>query len=299
MTKGWTSRGGREHVSKPFRNSTLGALLRNVIYTGSVSHKGTRYPGEHEAIITSEQWEEVNRELTRRAANQNGRRHAKQQSLFLGLIRCGVCDSNLLRTYSSRRGRRHYYYVCPATKQHRCEQRPAAAQELEASILTYLEHTHGIPSDTLSLQHALECARVDSRTGVVTVKLRNGTQSSYRVPTLAGRSGGEVDRARRQKVPRISRVMALAIKLEGLVRKQRVPNYAALARAGRLSRARMSQILALTNLAPAIQEALLFLPAGPAGPDRITEKHLRPIVKQVDWSWQRKLFDDMMKRAIS
>ena len=270
-----------------------------MIYTGAVSHKGTRYPGEHEAIISLDLWETVNRELIRRGADQNGRRHAKQQSLFSGLIRCGVCDSNLLRTYSSRRGRRHYYYVCPATKQRRCEQRPVAAQELEASILTYLERTHGIPSDTHSLQHALECARVDSRTGELTVKLRNGAQSSYRLATLAVRGGGEGDRARRQSVPRISRVMALAIKLEGLVREQRVPSYAALARAGQLSRPRMSQILALTNLAPAIQEALLFLPAGAAGPDRITEKHLRPIAKHVDWAWQRKLFADVMKRAIS
>ena len=46
----------------------------------------------------------------------------------------------------------------------------------------------------------------------------------------------------------------------------------------------------LTNLAPAIQEALLFLPKTLTGPDRITENRLRGIAKLVDWKAQILLF---------
>ena len=49
-TKHWTSRGGREHTGKPFSKSTLAALLRNVLYKGCISHKGTLFPGEQNAI---------------------------------------------------------------------------------------------------------------------------------------------------------------------------------------------------------------------------------------------------------
>ena len=55
------------------------------------------------------------------------------------------------------------------------------------------------------------------------------------------------------RVPRISRLMALAVRLEGLVRAGRVKDYAELARLGGVSRARVTQVLNLRNLAPSIQ----------------------------------------------
>ena len=54
--------------------------------------------------------------------------------------------------------------------------------------------------------------------------------------------------------------MALAIRLEQMVRSGQVEDYAALARWGRVTRARITQITNLTLLAPDIQETLLFLP---------------------------------------
>jgi len=52
----------------------------------------------------------------------------------------------------------------------------------------------------------------------------------------------------------------------------------------------MCQILMLTNLAPTIQEALLFLPKTVRGRDRITERRLRSVAKLVDWDVQIQLF---------
>jgi len=50
-TKTWTTRGGRQHVGRPFAASMLAALLRNVLYKGCILHKGTVYPGEQESIV--------------------------------------------------------------------------------------------------------------------------------------------------------------------------------------------------------------------------------------------------------
>jgi len=61
-------------------------------------------------------------------------------------------------------------------------------------------------------------------------------------------------------VPRVSRLMALAIRFEQLIRDGVVPDYAALARLGHVTRARMTQLMNLLNLAPEIQEGILFLP---------------------------------------
>ena len=61
--------------------------------------------------------------------------------------------------------------------------------------------------------------------------------------------------------------MALAIRLEGLIREQTIPDYAAVARRGRVTRARMTQIMKLLDLAPDLQEQILFLPPS-AAPQR-------------------------------
>jgi hypothetical protein len=50
------------------------------------------------------------------------------------------------------------------------------------------------------------------------------------------------------RVPRVARLMALAIKLDGLVRTGVVRDYAALARLGRVTRARVTQVMNLTLL---------------------------------------------------
>jgi hypothetical protein len=76
------------------------------------------------------------------------------------------------------------------------------------------------------------------------------------------------------RIPRVSRLMALAIKFERLVREGTVHTYRQLAEAGQISRARMSQIMHLSDLAPEIQEELLFLPKTVTGPDRYTEKQM-------------------------
>ena len=111
------------------------------------------------------------------------------------------------------------------------------------------------------------------------------------VPNRRGVRSGR--KAATGMVPRISKLMALAIKMERSVRAREVRDYAALAALGPISRARMSQILNLTNLAPEIQETLLFLPKTFQGPDSITERHMRKIAQAVDWSRPKELFREL------
>jgi len=90
------------------------------------------------------------------------------------------------------------------------------------------------------------------------------------------------------RVPRVAKLMALAIRFEQLVRDGVVADYAELARLGHVTRARMTQIMNLLNLAPDIQEALVLLPPVEQGHDPVTERDLRPIVAEPDWRRQRR-----------
>lgn len=95
----------------------------------------------------------------------------------------------------------------------------------------------------------------------------------------ANKSGG--------RVPRVSKLMALAIRFDQLINDGIVADQAELARLGHVSRARLTQIMNLLWLAPDIQEAILFLPPTERGRDQITERELRPISALADWRKQR------------
>jgi hypothetical protein len=92
------------------------------------------------------------------------------------------------------------------------------------------------------------------------------------------------------RVPRVSRLMALALRLDELVRTGQVGSYSELAWLGQVTRARVSQILSLLSLAPDIQEELLFLPPTPRGRDPIILADLMPLAAQIDWRKQRRLW---------
>jgi hypothetical protein len=91
--------------------------------------------------------------------------------------------------------------------------------------------------------------------------------------------------------------MALALKLEALVASGTVRDRAELARLGKISRARLSQILGLRNLAPVIQEQLLLLPKVVNGGEQITEKSMREIAAVIDWEEQERQFAALVAGA--
>jgi len=81
--------------------------------------------------------------------------------------------------------------------------------------------------------------------------------------------------------------MALAIRFDHLIKSGQITDQADLARLGHVTRARVTQIMNLLNLAPDIQEELLFLPRTLQGRDPIREHVLRPIAAVLDWRKQR------------
>ena len=92
------------------------------------------------------------------------------------------------------------------------------------------------------------------------------------------------------RIPRASRLMALALKFQDMVDCGEVRDYADLARLGYVSRSRITQIMNLLYLAPDIQEQLLDLQHSGRSGRTLCERHLRAVLKMIDWSEQRKLW---------
>ena len=92
------------------------------------------------------------------------------------------------------------------------------------------------------------------------------------------------------RLPRVTRLLALALRFEQLLRAGVIVDYAALARLGHVSRARITQIMNLLGLAPGIQEEILFWPLVADGRDPIQLRHLQALARTLDWSQQRRMW---------
>jgi hypothetical protein len=128
------------------------------------------------------------------------------------------------------------------------------------------------------------------RVSQITLKYTLPIAGAFRPQTFASEPIGEPQ----GRPPRTARLVALAHKLEELVRSGAVQSYGELARLGHISAARLSQIMILAQLAPAIQEYVLFLSDHEDG--IITELDLRKIAREPQWNHQRALFDKHMNR---
>ena len=90
------------------------------------------------------------------------------------------------------------------------------------------------------------------------------------------------------RIPRISKLMALAIRFEGLLRTGVVSDQTELARLAQVTQPRMTQIMNLLHLAPDIQEQVIFAGEGSCP----AERRLRQLAAHADWDDQRRVWPE-------
>ncbi len=101
---------------------------------------------------------------------------------------------------------------------------------------------------------------------------------------------GRTSSGSRARIPRISRLLALAIRYEQLLRAGHVRDFSEMSQVAQVSSARLTQIMNLLLLAPEIQEAVLLLPETSAAVEPVSERALRPIVSEPLWAQQRQMW---------
>ena len=93
-----------------------------------------------------------------------------------------------------------------------------------------------------------------------------------------------------ERVPRVARLMALAIRFDQLIRDGVMADQTELAQLGHVSRARLTQIMNLLNLAPDIQEAVLHWQPTRSGREPLSERYLRSLARSASWRKQREVW---------
>jgi len=96
------------------------------------------------------------------------------------------------------------------------------------------------------------------------------------------------------RVPIVSRMMALAHFYEHILRRGAIESVSDIARLEGVTQQRISQIMSLLLLAPAIQETLLTLPLQQHGKKSQPTERLIQIAKEMDFDKQMTVFQTLL-----
>ena len=115
-------------------------LLNNRVYIGDAVHKGTAYPGEHEAIITRALWDKVHAILRESPRVRAGRTRAATPALLKGLI-FGPTGCAMTPTHTRRGDKLYRYYVSQSVLKRGADACPVGrvpAAEIEGAVVDQL-----------------------------------------------------------------------------------------------------------------------------------------------------------------
>ena len=171
LSKARLSGSGRASGGAGFSRGALYELLRNRIYLGQITHKGTPFPGQHPAILKVELWDRVQAQLL---ANLQARRH-RARSTEAGLLTGILFDSSGNRftaTHASRGNRRYRYYARESvTTEDRSLSTKAVrlpAAEVEEVVTSRVAHLLGSPQTLLdALSSGYDFAEVQSALSMI------------------------------------------------------------------------------------------------------------------------------------
>ena len=129
--------GIRKKLGKLVDKSYLYTLFRNRVYLGEAVHKGTAYPGEHEAIVPRALWDKVHAILRSNSRKRAANTRAQTPALLKGLI-FGPTGCALTPTHTRKGGRLYRYYIATDLLKHdaaTCTVRRVPAAEIEGAVV--------------------------------------------------------------------------------------------------------------------------------------------------------------------
>lgn len=138
-------------------------ILHNRVYLGEAVHKGTSYPGEHEAIIDQKLWDQAHTILKESPRKRSNNSRAQTPALLKGLL-FGPDGAAMSPTHTRKSGRLYRYYISQtAMKQGRsdCPVKLVPAAELERIIIDQVRRLLQTPEVIVQTWRALRNQSTD------------------------------------------------------------------------------------------------------------------------------------------
>ncbi|HEV3116211.1 MAG TPA: recombinase family protein [Gemmataceae bacterium] len=169
-TKPMTYASGREVPARKFKRADVYRILTNVLYIGKVRFDDMQHPGEHAAIIGEKTFTEVQQLLTARKDQPRRGDQKQQDTLLLGILKCGFCGGAYTSSFVNKRRKaggvqRYYYYKC--TKKTKDEASACPAADLRADVIdaAFIDFFRQLAQEPRQLEAVLKAAKAISQEG--------------------------------------------------------------------------------------------------------------------------------------
>ena len=172
-TKAWTTQEGQTRSGTRIDKKYLHKLLRNRIYLGELSHKGSWYPGAHPPIIDQALWDKVHAVLAKdgHARSVETKIRSRTDALLRGLLYT-PSGERMYPTYSNKRGHKYHYYVSKSESRFGAPGKSFArlpAPEIEAAVVAQIRTVLTSPESIASVVRHIQRngAQIDEATTVM------------------------------------------------------------------------------------------------------------------------------------
>ncbi len=188
--------GLKTHSGRRLTEGQCHLMFRNPFYYGYFNWKSGIYKGNHEPMVSKQQFDEVQAILA-------GRPHVcsqKHSFAFTGLIRCGECGAGITaenRIKNQKNGNIHHYTYYRCTKRIRkCSQSPIRIEALEEQIVHIVKRIT-IPSSfhkwAIEQLKAQQVDESEDQNEIVTAHRKAWDATKRKLDTLFDlRLGGEI-----------------------------------------------------------------------------------------------------------
>lgn len=148
-TKFYVSRSQNAMGGRLFTPNGVMAHVKNRLYLGEVHHRGHYYPGQHQALIERDIFDQAQGIFKENPRVRKKRTWcAKSPALLKGLIVCRGCEGVLSPTYTQKGNKQYHYYIANSYRKHTCDTCPVhriPAGEVEAVVSGQLKALFASP----------------------------------------------------------------------------------------------------------------------------------------------------------
>ena len=302
----------KEHIMRgklrsgiEFNRNSICLILRNKIYTGKVFYKGEVYEGEHEAIISEDTFNTVQKLLDENRRTRQ-RASTKNIGILSQIFRCKACNSAIIYTYTQKKKYHYNFYVCARANKRgykNCPTKILNAQRTEETILNYLKeistsyHFKSEVWDQLPTQERIKIVRslikvveYDAVNKKMKIILNDGSRHKFDIDlkkdVRVRNSRGDIS-----EEPRLRQLLLLAHQIQGLIQNKNATSLKQISEWTTISHQRLNQIMNLLLLCPSIQEEIIL--SSNKQLFKIPEYSIRQIIKESDWDKQRILWKNL------
>ena len=155
--------GERNRYGHLLDKGVLYKLLNNRVYIGEAVHKGTSYPGEHQAIIDRGLWDQVHALLKESPRKRANNARAQSPALLRGLL-FGPDGAAMSPTHTRKSGRLYRYYTSQTAMKRggsTCPVRQVPAAEIERIIVDQIRMLLQAPEIVIQTWRATRKQRPD------------------------------------------------------------------------------------------------------------------------------------------